>query len=591
MTCSSLFMFKSICFCLIVLLLSASSFSWTIDDLLNEIVTVKELVVAGITIESLVESSQAEGIRLNKKDKIEIAKLQKEESRLIEAGFAEFSTATEVDTVNPDYFGDATLAIDASLQELAFYEEIIAVLEQMRAKNRINQATFDECVLVIRSLQFFHKHNKIVCMEMSRASTSRTYSEDPSRLSLHVDGSYMRAEDRARFMYMNYLSAYSLAKDEDILPDFFRAIGKTSGCLEARNQPIQDWQAKQEKHIKNKKQSSPRTQAQLVVGAPLEVAFNYVAEHIAEIEPLMVDPVNVSVRNAIAADLAERNKAIKTEQGPILEEHFIQALRDVFLYATPIKSPGNSKSVTPETEVIDLVPRKLFADDVSFVDEDVVLANHNSYTQVCRVQTSDGKNKSCRLIKVKNDGNCGFSSLRITREYFVQLVTQAVQNRSLSRADLRSLLADAGVATIDQWRHVFLNAGYWMNDIHLDLYARLLNITVNVYAVNHDNNQFVLVQAFNEGQVQVANLAHINLNPVMLGQAGHNMANNHFDELQIEEDSILSMELDEAGWENDDRSAGAAAAAANNQAREHDFFMDVEEPNFPNMAGLNLFQW
>ena len=70
-----------------------------------------------------------------------------------------------------------------------------------------------------------------------------------------------------------------------------------------------------------------------------------------------------------------------------------------------------------------------------------------------------------------------------------------------------------------------------MNDTHLAIYALLHGMTIEVYMLDHDTNMFILVQTFNPGQQQTAHIVNINLNPVILGQAGHNLG--HFDALEL----------------------------------------------------------
>ncbi len=462
------------------------------------------LVAAGVRIEDL-EADLSN--RPDKTERAQLKELKKTEKNLLHSRKRPQGEPKK----NKHFFGDANAARNASPEELQQYNQILEALNLLYQNKAINKSTYDECKSVICDLQFAHAHNQQICQELSLFSRSNTYG--PDRLPLHVAGHEAPFELKAGLMLSSLVNAYNFSVKNNLLADFFtHGLGAGSGCLEAHIRKLENWHKKMRGCVKqrNETQSNSTIPAQIL---PAKDAVSQIIED--RFEQIREQMLNDSIEafNVEAQRLAnEFNGEVGCDGKRLSCELFQTAL---------IEASGVTFDFDPDS---------------------LILANHASYLDITQVQMASGSLKKCRIQKSANDGNCGFTALGSTRAEFIKKVLLAYKNGGLSN-QLRQLIEqamhEANTNSIDGWANMFSSPGYWMNETHLAIYAELYHVTIHAYALNHETNTFVPVQTFNEGQVQQAHIVGLNLEPVLLGQAGPHMSLNHYDALHIEQSGTL----------------------------------------------------
>lgn len=500
-----------LCRYLIVILLLNSSmvFSWELGDSLTPDLTINDLIAAGVTIEQVEQSESNK--KLNKAERAILKRLKKEAKKLKRQTKR---SKDENHPVNNHFFGQEANAENAADDQIKIYKEIFNELELLFANKSINQSTYTEAKRVIDDLMFAHVNNRQICSELAKATKSETYG---NRLSIHAEGKEISFERRAEVMFNLLYLSFTYSKDNGLLVYFFEdGLGKGSGCLEARMRKLDKWRRQMVSYQNLDNLKLDRNSKFKILPLPAEKAAWKILENAFDQLDAMLDLDNWQTIEETAQFFYEQNiNSLGVDQKPLSFLIFREHLKTLF----QIRSPTLKN-----------------ADKFDFDESLILKANHRSYEDIKQAQLSSGNVVKVRLKKTVNDGNCGFHALNSDRNHFIKLLVNSFYSKTASK-ELKILIQrailEAGFNNLEDWIEAFSSPGFWMNDTHLAIFALLHNMTINVYMLDHERNMFVLVQTFNPGQQQTAHIVNINLNPVILGEAGHNLGQNHFDALEL----------------------------------------------------------
>ena len=563
-------MCKYILLGIISLFFSMSAFSWTLEELLQKAISVEDLVAEGVTISSLEESTDAKKLsELKRKYSKLLKELKVKEAALIKQ---KKRVGADKPKKNKGFFGNAANAENATAGDLEKYQEMLSQLDGLLETGQINDSTYKIVKQIIEDLSFFHQNNIQISQEFSVSPYSDTYGQ---RLHLHPEEKSAPFELQAALMLDSLWRSFNFALQNDLLADFFTdGLGRSSGCLAARVERGATWKRTTEGALSQKLKLSPRSRAMASPSTVEELARKIVQDDYEAIGDMLDEDMSAASRNRAARKLCTMHAGKKGCEGESLTvNHFVDALREIFQLKTPASSParkGDKAQCGGKQEEPLAAGRRLdlYSDEpasADFDDAEIIEANHNSYADIEMAQLPDGTVRRVTIRQVANDGNCGFSAVGMNRDTFIHLVYEAVRRGNLSlelQTLIHRMIQDAGVADIDEWVHMFDNPGFWMNDTHLAVFAAINNVTIHVFVVDHEANEFIPVQTFNPGQAQVVHLANVNLNPVMMGHAGHHMANNHFDELILDDEESIALGMSNMDMDNTTAAEGGPGDAA-----------------------------
>ncbi len=469
------------------------------------------------------------------------------------------------------YHGDPDTAIDAGVEEIAFYKMVEETLEACFKDHSINKRVFDLAKQALNSLKHLHRNNKAINLEFEKSETSSTYKSLDGVFSLHP-----RTEEpfqlKAASMFGQLKLAFEFSRDNKILSEFFRhALAKSKGCLEAHYRHMFDWYLEQVERMRDlRHMSTPKRREALPVKGE-EAILDCI-----ENNDLPMD--NQEERQHSAQALAFSLEGKSDVNGGMVgyEDAYSIIKRLVLASPSPVKpvhvTEGSEKSGKSE------LSRNLFGDDGDSDDgyesdeigelvfqADLASANQQSYQDIRQTRLLDQSLLRVRLQAVPGDGNCGFSALqsperRISRERFIHDVRRfvsvsthmllgtpaslyvsprnpnvraALENEAMRNAVLnkiREAMRRANVQTLQEWSSVFARPEYWMDETHIEIYALMYGVHVRVHELNHDENRFNQMFSFNVGAATTADIVNINTRPI---EGPNDIALNHFDRLVV----------------------------------------------------------
>lgn len=170
----------------------------------------------------------------NKKVRFEEKILQKKEKLAARAAKRENKGPK-----NKNYHGNPAAAENATPVEEEGYTEILACFSALVSAKQISTSTFTECFNIVENLEFWHKNNRQISLELSKESNSVTYTE--KRLSLHPETKEVAFEQKARSLFHMLHMIFTFSKENNCLTKMCQVFASGSGCLEARITKLDKW--------------------------------------------------------------------------------------------------------------------------------------------------------------------------------------------------------------------------------------------------------------------------------------------------------------------------------------------------------------
>jgi len=358
---------QKIFLCLIsALFISQSAWAqFTLEQLIQSQIQIKDLIEAEITLDSLISEfenrpgtskSQINALLKNKKNRALIKDLQQEERRLIK-----LQKKTARPKRNKHFFGDASLAENATQKEIQIYNQILETAHTLLETQQIHPSTYTVSTSIIESLKFLHTHHQVIAQEYATDTESPTYGH---HIVIHTEEKDVPFQLRAGILLDMLKKAFLFADKNDLLPAFFTTgLSLTSGCLEARLDHLSKWHADRHHYLTSLKNLSEEEQAKRLPDTAKTMIYGIIQAHFEEYS----DHVEYqNQRKQLAQEIARSFQGkIDISGNAITPEVVNSTLKEVYRVDSRSSSPTYKRKILfePFSEGLDqynqLIPFKL----------------------------------------------------------------------------------------------------------------------------------------------------------------------------------------------------------------------------------------